>query len=123
MAATVLVAQRTQDPVSSNHPAIEYKTRPSNDPVAELNRQIQGGKVQLKSDGANGYLRSVLDALHIPVESQLLVFSETSLQSDFITQAKPRAIYFNDSAAVGWVQGADTLEVAGLDAQQGMNFY
>lgn len=121
--ATVLVAQRAKDPVSADHPAIEYKTRPTTDPVAELNRRIQDGQFQLKSDGQNGYLRSVLDALKIPVESQVLVFSETSLQSEFITQAKPRALYFNDTAAVGWVQGADTLEAAGFDPQQGVSFY
>jgi hypothetical protein len=35
----------------------------------------------------------------------------------------PRAIYFNDTVAVGWVRGAETLEVAELDARQGVIFY
>lgn len=123
IAATTLIAQRAKDPVSPDHPAIQYRIRPTSDPVAELNRKIQAGDVELKMDGPTGYLKSVLDALDIPVESQLLVFSETSLQSEFITQQKPRAVYFNDTAAVGWVQGADTLEVSGFDAQQGVTFY
>jgi hypothetical protein len=123
MMAMSLVAQRGKDPVAPDHPAIEYKTRPTNDPVAELNRRIQSGEAQLKMNGPTGYLRSVLEALDIPVESQVLVFSETSLQSEFITQQKPRAVYFNDTAAVGWVQGAETLEVSGFDAQQGVSFY
>jgi hypothetical protein len=123
MAAPVVVAQRGKDPISAEHAAIQYKTRPTTDPVAELNRRIQNGEVQLQSDSRNGYLKSVLDALKVPVESQVLVFSETSLQSDFITQAKPRAVYFNDTAMVGWVQGADTLEAVGVDPQQGVVFY
>jgi hypothetical protein len=123
LTAMSLAAQRAKDPVSPDHPAIQYKARPTNDPVAELNRRIQAGDVLLKTDGPTGYLRSVLDALDIPVESQVLVFSETSLQSEFITQQKPRAVYFNDTAAVGWVQGADTLEVSGFDTQQGVSFY
>src|SRR5262245_6978313 len=123
VAATSLLAQRGKDPVSTDHPAIDYKNRSVSDPVAELNRRIQAGQLQLKSDSQTGYLRAVLDALNIAVESQTLVFSETSLQSDFITQGKPRALYFNDPAAVAWVQGADTLEVAGVDPQQGVNFY
>jgi hypothetical protein len=44
----------------------------------------------------------------VPVESQMLVYSETSLQFEHITQATPRALYFNDS--VGWVKSADSLE-------------
>src|SRR5262245_30827416 len=123
IAVTTLVAQRDRDPVSPDHPAIDYKNRAVDDPVAALNRRIQDGQLQLTSDGQTGYLRAVLNALNIPIESQTLVFSETSLQSDFISQAKPRALYFNDTTAVGWVQGADTLEVAGLDPQQGVNFY
>jgi hypothetical protein len=35
----------------------------------------------------------------------------------------PRAIYFNDTTAVGWVPGADTLELATHDARQGTIFY
>ncbi len=53
----------------------------------------------------------------------MLVYSETSLQSDFITQKTPRALYFNDTVAVGWVKGSDALEVAAQDPQQGTVFY
>jgi hypothetical protein len=35
----------------------------------------------------------------------------------------PRALYFNDWAAVGWVRGADLLEVAVQDPRQGGIFY
>jgi hypothetical protein len=43
-----------------NHPAIEYATRQVTDPVSQLNLRIQQGRVHLKFDDAQGYLRSVL---------------------------------------------------------------
>src|SRR5689334_9442148 len=52
---------------SPDHPAIGYDTRPVSDAVAQLNRKIQDGQVQLKFEGVAGYLRSLLDALNIPI--------------------------------------------------------
>jgi hypothetical protein len=120
--AVTLAGQRPGE-LSDKHPAIEYRTRPTTDAVTELNRRIADGQSQLKHDPVNGYLRSVLDALKVPVESQLLVFSETSLQSEHITKETPRAIYFNDHVAIGWVKGASSIEVAAQDPQQGVVFY
>ncbi len=122
--ASALVAQRPPaNPVSTRHPAIEYATRPVADPVALLNQRILSGESPLTFEPGQGYLRSVLRALRIPAESQMLVYSETSLQSEHITQKTPRALYFSDTASVGWVQGAETLELAAWDPQQGMQFY
>jgi hypothetical protein len=105
-----------------NHPAIEYGIRPRRDPVAELNRRIEEGKVELEFQGQQGYLRSLLEALNIPIESQFAVFSKTSLQGQRIGPGNPRTIFFNDSVAVGWVRGG-FIEVAAHDPQQGVNFY
>jgi len=91
--------------------------------VAALNRRLQAGELQLAFDGPRGYLKSVLDTLNVPVASQTLVFSETSLQYELINAANPRALYFNDQLAVGWVRGADSLELAAQDPQQGVVFY
>ena len=123
--ATLLIAQRPpSDPVSTRHPAIDYLNKPVTDPVATLNQRIINGDVQLSFEpGERGYLKSVLQALKIPVESQMLVYSETSLQSEHITQKTPRALYFNDTVSVGWVRTADTLELAAWDPQQGLQFY
>jgi hypothetical protein len=120
--AVALVGQRSGE-VSERHPAIEYRTRPTTDPVVELNRRIADGHSELKHDPVNGYLRAVLDALKVPVESQMLVFSQTSLQSEHITKETPRALYFNDQVAIGWTKGADSIEVAAQDPQQGVVFY
>jgi hypothetical protein len=104
------------------HPAIEYGIRPRRDPVANLQRDIQEGKVQLKFEGEDGYLRSVLETLRIPVESQMAVFSKNSLQSAMITPENPRILYFNDSVAVASVRGG-FIEMASQDPEQGINFY
>ncbi len=122
LGASIVLGQRG-DPVTPNHPAIEYATRETSDPIAALNRRLAAGEVQLTFDPATGYLRSVLDALKVPVESQMLVFSETSLQSEFITEKTPRSIFFSDNVAVGWVRAAETLEVTAVDPQQGSVFY
>jgi hypothetical protein len=123
LAVCVLAGQTGTFAVSPEHPAIRYSTRETTDVVAALNRRIQTGELQLAFDGPRGYLKSVMDALNVPVASQTLVFSETSLQHELINAANPRALYFNDSLAVGWVRGADSLELAAHDPQQGVVFY
>jgi hypothetical protein len=102
--------------------SIQYLKRPLQDPVAELSRKVQAGQVQLHFDENQGYLRSVLDALGVPVESQMAVFSKTSVQELRIGPKTPRVLYFNDSVVVGWVKRG-SLELASLDPRQGMIFY
>jgi len=108
---------------SFTHPAIDYYNAPLNDAVSALSRSIAGGSTHLAFDGDGGYLRSVLAALHIPIESQVVVFSQTSLQAPIINEKNPRAVYFNDHAAVGWVRGGAVLEIASQDPRQGVIFY
>ena len=102
---------------------IQYTQRVANDPVARLNQRIASGEVQLTHDDQQGYLRSVLEALRVPRESQVLVFSKTSFQASIISPRKPRAIYFSDSTAVGFVQSSDVLEFASVDPWLGPVFY
>lgn len=108
---------------SIEHAAIRYKTGQVDNTVSRLNRRLESGAVQLSFDRTSGYLESLLTALNIPVESQLLVFSETSVQAPLITPNNPRALFFNDNTAVGWVHGAETVEVATHDPRQGAVFY
>jgi hypothetical protein len=109
--------------ISPDDPAIAYTTRPAHDPVAELNRKIQAGETRLKFDPANGYLRGLLDALGIPVESQMAVFSKTSFEPAGIGPHNPRSVFFNDAVAVTWLRGAWKLELAAEDPEQGVVFY
>jgi hypothetical protein len=108
---------------SRDHPAIRYGTAETSDPVSRLNQRLRDGSVRLAFEPRVGYLGSTLRALNVPVESQALVFSPTSFQSDRINIHNPRALYFNDTVAVGWVRGGDVLEIAALDARQGVIFY
>jgi hypothetical protein len=106
-----------------DHGAIQYSTAATTDPIARANRDLRSGKLRLTFDGSQGYLKSLLTALAISPASQALVFSQTSLQSERISAATPRALYFNESVAVGFVKGADTLEIAAHDPRQGTIFY
>ena len=103
-------------------PISYLKTSPS-DLVADLQKKVDSGQAQLKFDSKHGYLLSVLQALHVPVSSQMLVFSKTSFQRDRISPQSPRAVYFNDRVYVGWVQDGDYVEVASADPQLGAVFY
>jgi hypothetical protein len=118
------VAALPQDfSASHRHPAIAYATRARTDRVAQLDTQLRAGGTTLAFDRTQGFLRAVLDALDIPVESQTLVFSGTSLQADFIGPDTPRAIYFTDDVAVAWIPGAPSIELAAHDPTQGVMFY
>jgi hypothetical protein len=83
---------------------------------------LEGGRIELDRSGERAFLRSLLAALEIPESSQLLVFSNTSLQLSLINPANPRALYFNDALYLGWVPGGK-IEVATIDADLGAVFY
>ena len=106
-----------------DHPAIQYTDGPVDNVVADLNERLEAGEVDLRWEGRSGYLRSALAALDLPVESQLLVFSPTSFQAEHIEFDNPRALYFADEVSLGWVRGADVLEIAAFDRRQGSVFY
>ena len=109
---------------------LDHRARSSGDwlsgrlhrPRRLLNRKLQSGEVRLEFEERTGYLRSLLAALDVPIESQIVVFSGTSLQSRIINAKNPRTIFFNDSTAVAWMSGG-LIEVASLDPRQGAIFY
>ena len=104
-------AQRDQpyrDTLPVDHAAIEYEAGPFEDPVAQLAQAVAAGSATFDYDPRFGYLPGLLDRLDIRVDSQVLVFSKTSLQADQISPRTPRAIYFNDAVAVGIAHEAVT---------------
>jgi hypothetical protein len=104
-------------------PPVNYsKTRPA-DPVAQFDARLSSGKSALEFDGPQGYLKSILQALEIPVSSQSLVFSKTSFQRQWINPRAPRALYFNDDVYLGFVKGGEVLEFASQDPALGTVFY
>ena len=92
------------------------------DRVARVNQALAQRGAAAR-DPQSGYLRPLLDALGVPPESQLLVFSKTGAQRTYTGPHTPRALYFDTSAAVGYVPGAPAIEIAALDPQQGVLFY
>lgn len=104
-------------------PPISYSDSTPANAVSSLQQRLARGDLRLVFDESTGYLKSVLDALRIPVSSQTLVFSKTSLQQRHITPRNPRAIYFNDDVYVGFVRGGDVLEISVADPALGTVFY
>lgn len=100
---------------------VNYSKTAAKDPVALLLKRIAAGEVVIKGPD-HEILRAVLRELHVPVESQVLVFSRTSLQAGLIRPTRPRALYFSESVYVGWVPGA-LMEVAAIDPELGPVFY
>ena len=98
-------------------------TAKSRDPIARLQAKLDAGATTFAHDSVLGYLPALLTALEIPVSSQVLVFSRTSLQTDRITPWSPRALYFNDDVYVGYVLESPFLEIGSVDPVKGGVFY
>lgn len=115
---TLCVAQNDYE-----RPPIDYLTTPVHDPCAQLAIKVESGEVELDYDNRYGYLKSVLKELNVPVSSQTLVFTKTSLQLHRISPRFPRSLYFNDDVYVGYCQRGEVIEIAATDAKQGATFY
>ncbi len=107
----------------NERPPIEYSRSTPDNCVSKLQSRLESGESKLKYIDGQGYLPALLEALEVPVESQLLVFSKTSLQRHRISPRTPRAIYFNDDVYVGYCQSGEVLEISSVDPQLGAVFY
>lgn len=105
------------------HPAIEYGVRPTTDAIDALNGRLASGATTLVFEPGSGYLGSVLRELGVPAASQMLVLSRTGVQRAFTSPGNPRALYFNESVAVGYIRHAPFLEFIVQDPAQGAVFY
>ena len=104
-------------------PAVEYDSKTADDPIARLNTALRAGDARLAfDDGGAGYLRSVLAALAVPIESQIAVFAKRSLQANIISPQNPRSIFFGDSVVVAWPRGG-FIEAVAQDPNIGPVFY
>lgn len=102
-----------------------YSKATPDDPVARIQKRLKEDRTKawLNYDPKFGYLPVVLEMLGVPVSSQMLVFSKTSLQRHQITPDNPRALFFSDNVYIGFVPGAPVLEVAAVDPLLGAVFY
>ena len=104
-------------------PPHNYWTVPPGDPATMLQKRMEKKEVTLPADtDPRTFLRAYLDALKVPVSSQVLVFSKSSLQRTFVSGHNPRAMYFNEDTYVGWMPGG-LIEVTGVDPVLGGIFY
>lgn len=93
-------------------------------PVDRLQQGLEKGEVSLTwRDDGHGYLRSLLDALDIPVESQVMPFTRSSFLAGQISPKTPRTIYFGDDVAVGVAQGGTVVELIANDRANGPVFF
>jgi hypothetical protein len=102
---------------------LNYSTATPDNIVSRLQQRLDAGQASLAHDDRFGYLPALLRELHVPVSSQMLVFSKTSFQRHRIAPKTPRAVYFNDEVYVGFCQHGDVLEVTAADPQLGAVFY
>lgn len=112
---------RAQNSPDYEQPPINYSKAEPDDAVARLLARIARGEVKLGGSDRE-ILEGVLRELHVPIASQVVVFSRTSLQANLIRPSRPRALYFSDTVYVGWVQGG-LIEIAAVDPVLGPVFY
>jgi hypothetical protein len=104
------------------NPIHGYFTTPTSDRFAKLREDLAAGRRQLDASGELPLLRSLLKELEVPVSSQMLVYSVTSLQKRLISPRRPRALFFNDDTYVGFVPGGQ-MEVISTDPHLGEIYY
>ena len=117
------IAVRNQGYIPYSDAPINYRSNDLSDPVAKLEKHLEDGKASLVYEPEHGYLRSVLQQLDVPIDSQTLVFSKTSFQYPKISPEHPRALYFNDDVYVGSVHEGKAIEIVSFDPTQGAIFY
>ena len=105
LAAGAVAQAADSPPLSSSrydtdYPTIPYSANATHNAFARLQARMDRGEVKLEYRPGRGYLDSLLKELKIDPSSQVMVYSKTSLQIDFINATTPRDVYFNDSTYV-----------------------
>ncbi len=114
-------ATRAQNVPDFERPPVNYSATEPHDAISRLQARVTDGEFKLAGDDRT-VVRALLRELHVPVESQVVVFSKTSLQRRLIGPDHPRALYFSDSIYVGWVPDG-LVEIVAIDPQLGPVFY
>jgi hypothetical protein len=118
--SSLLPAQSSYQDI--NEPPHNYRQRTPRDRFTQLKDRFESGQIALDRSSEKAFVLSVLRALDIPVSSQMLVFSTTSLQLSLISPSNPRALYFNEDVYLGYVPGG-RIEIVSLDPELGGIFY
>jgi hypothetical protein len=121
--AAAVATGRAQGVPEYEKPPVNYSASTPADAVAAWQHRIAAREFVFRAGGSDTeVLAALLDELRVPVASQVVVFSKTSLQRSRIRPEQPRVIYFSDTAYVGWVPGG-LVELTTIDPQLGPVFY
>ena len=105
-------------------PGTRAQDKPPSNAVEALQKQLDAGTASLDyAQDGHGYVPALLQAFHIPRDSQLLVLSASSLQFDRIGPKTPRALYYQDNVALGTVLDGRLIEIMATDRDSGVAFY
>jgi hypothetical protein len=99
-----------------------YFTRKPQDPMSLLMEKIDTREVKITEENGKPLVERLLRELKLDKDTQVLVFSKTSLQKRAVSYRNPRAIYFNESVYLGWMPNG-RVEVASFDPEIGPLFY
>ncbi len=116
-----LISLHAQGTEEYEQAPIRYSATAAKDATQKLEAKFAAGKLALPTTDKD-MVRLILKEMGVPVESQVLVYSKTSLQRGLIAPKHPRALYFNDDCYIGWVPGG-LMEVVSFDPQLGPVFY
>jgi hypothetical protein len=103
-------------------PAHGYHTSELHDRFSLLKTDLESGRIALDATSERAFVLDLLKVLGVPASSQMLVFSNTSLQLHLISPANPRALYFSEDVHVGYIPGG-RIEILSLDPSLGAIFY
>jgi hypothetical protein len=124
LGAPAFVAQDYKPNLRPDDPAIQYTRAALDDAAARLAHELEHGAGVLDArPGPTGVLTTLLSRLGVNIDSQMLVFSKTSIQAPRVSPDRPRAIYFSDDVTVAYVPGSPTIEITATDPVQGTVFY
>ena len=99
-----------------------YRGRELKDPVSQFLKKVRSGEIVVDEGNGKPLVERLLREFNIPVSSQIIVFTKTSLQRDMVNAGNPRALYFNEDVYLGWMPGG-RVEIASIDPHLGPIFY
>lgn len=119
LSATSLRSQAFNDFLVPPH---DYNSIRGRDAMSRLIERASAGGYAFGEETGLPLLRRVLAELGIPESSQVLLFSKTSLQREYIDPENPRAIFFNENGYVSWMPDG-LIEVLMFDPDAGGLFF
>lgn len=119
LSASALRAQAFNDFLVPPH---DYNSIRGRDAMSRLIERTAAGEDTFGEETGLPLLRRLLDELDMPESSQVLLFSKTSLQREYIDPENPRAIFFNENGYVSWMPDG-VIEVLMFDPDAGGLFF